>query len=369
MFDFNFIQLILGNDKKRGAGSQSINNFVIHSNQVRPGDCFLGLMGAKVDGSSFFIDALNNGAVGLILNEKYESDYLSIVDLYPNSWACFVYDVKETMILLAKKWRHLFYIPIIAITGSVGKTTTKELIKTILENNGHSVCATKNSENGSIGLPLTILSMRSNHSIAIFEIGIQKPGEMDVLIDILQSVTYTIITTILPAHILYFNTIEKIIEEKIKLQHITKEILFIDYPFKNYIKHKNIITFGDNEQSDVFYYSMSTKLSIEIMHEHKKYFINALYHKGINHCIVIAFALSYFLKINIKNSISAIEAFKRVNGRFSIHHLKNGGIIINDCWNAAHAAVMLKSIEAFEQFPTNKKKNSCLSRYVGAGGK
>lgn len=367
MISVNFISSVLGESNKKGLGQNSINNIIINSKEILQGDCFIGLQGAMCDGGDFFISALDQGAIGLILHKKYEALYLEVVDKYPLSWAFFVENTKAVFIALAKKWRSLFYIPIIVITGSVGKTTTKELIKSILEADGHSVCATQKSENGSIGLPLTILSMRKNHTIAVFELGIQKIGEMDILIDILQSVTYAIITTILPAHVLHFGTVEKIIEEKTKLQYITRETLFIDYAFKNAVQCKNIITFGDKEQSDVFYYSMSTKISIEINIDKKKYFINALYHQGIHHCITAAFSLCYFLKINIRIIIAVIESFKRVNGRFSVHHLHSGGIIINDCWNAAHAAVMLKSIEAFELFPTDKKKIMVLADMLEQG--
>jgi len=365
MISLDFICSLLEKNNKKGLGNESIKNFIINSKEVNFGDCFIGLPGTNYDGSSFFYSALEKGAIGLILHSKYENEYLKICDLFPHSWAFFVDDTKLTLINLAKKWRSLFHIPIIAITGSVGKTTTKELLKTIFSNEGYSVCATKNSENGSIGLPLTILSLRENHNIAIFEIGIQKPGEMDLLLSLLQSVTYTVITTILPAHILYFNNLENIIAEKTKLQYITKEILFIDYSLKKYTNHKHIITFGDYEQADVFYHSMSTKISLEIHNE--KYSINTLYHKGIHHCITAAFSVCYFLKLKINNVIFSIESFQRVNGRFSIHHLKNGGIIINDCWNAAHPTVMLKSIEAFEQFPTNKKKIMVLADMLEQG--
>jgi UDP-N-acetylmuramoyl-tripeptide--D-alanyl-D-alanine ligase len=355
MFSIGFLTSVLGVSKK-GSGTENINTFSIDSNQILPQDCFIGLLGQKVDGGSFFKAVLEKGARGLILNKIYEIDYLNIADQYPNSWAFFVDDTAKSLFQLAKKWRSLFNIPIIAITGSVGKTTTKELIKTILEKEGHTVCATLQSQNGKTGMPLTLLRLRPEHTIAVIEVGISQLGEMDILVDILQSVFYTIITTILPAHILYLKSIENIILEKKKLQYITLNTLFIDYKFKKQVNHKQVITFGDDEQAYFCYHSMSTQLRIEINELEKKYVIYGLCHQGLHHCITAAFAVCYFLQINPLSIIKAIESFERVEGRFSVHHLSKGGIIINDCYNAAHPTVMIKSIDAFECFPTNKKK-------------
>jgi UDP-N-acetylmuramoyl-tripeptide--D-alanyl-D-alanine ligase len=367
MFSFNFIEFVLGCENKKGFSVQSIKNFVIDSVKVKKQDCFIGLKGIKQDGGDFIEAALKNGAIGFILHKKYESVYLDLLAAHPTTWAFFVEDTKIALINLAKKWRSLFDIPIIAITGSVGKTTTKELIKTILTEQKYFVCATKNSENGTIGLPLSILSMRQYHSIAVFEVGIQKPGEMDLLIDLLQSVTYSIITTILPAHILYFKTIECIISEKIKLQNITTKILFIDVIFKKYISHKNFMTFGGSLDADVNYNRLDDTNGIEVKNDKNKYRMSVLNHQGLHHCIAGAVAFGLSFGLDLDKCIDSIEKFKSIDGRFSIHHLKNGSIIINDCWNSAHGEVMLKSIQAFKEFNTNNKKIMVLADMLEQG--
>jgi UDP-N-acetylmuramyl pentapeptide synthase len=190
---------------------------------------------------------------------------------------------------------------------------------------------------------------------------------MDVLIDILQSVSYSLITTILPSHIAYFKNINNIILEKIKLQNITKEIFFIDVLFQKYINYKNVITFGTSFDSNFFYKLDNLKIIIKDINCNKEYFIKALFHEGINHCIVVAFTLCYILKIKVENIINAVENFNNVVGRFSIHNLKKGGVIINDCYNAANHIVMLKSIEAFKLFETNKKKIIVLADMLEQG--
>lgn len=353
MFSLHFIESVLS-VSPIGYGTSDCLNFSINSRTVQEGDCFLGLIGEHCDGGDFFYDAILKGAVGLILHQKHKENFLKIQKTFLGIWAFFVDDPKQALHEIAKAWRKKFTIPFIAITGSIGKTTTKELIRSILEKQGHVVCATRSSENGSIGLPLTILQLRVNHTIGVFEVGIEKIGEMDVLISLLDSVTVSVITTIVGSHLSYFKSLENVIAEKVKLQLITKNVFFIDALFKKSITKVPLVSFSDIDNGDVFYHSYSTKIVIDV--DDKKYTINTLYHAGFHHCIVAAFLVGYYFKVKPSLITSVIESFKKIDGRFSVHHLKSGGIIINDAYNAVNPVVVLKSIESFEAFPTYKKK-------------
>lgn len=366
MFTIDFLKSVL-NVSVFGEKNGFAEGFSVHSGQIKKGDCFVGLPGVSCDGGVFWREALANGACGLLLHQAFYDDYIMSKDDYPHSWAFFVDDTKKALLQIAKKWRSLFDLPIIAVTGSVGKTTTKEMLRSIFNEAGYSVCATENSQNGSIGLPLSILLLRKNHQIAIFEVGVQKPGEMDILIEILKSVTYSIVTTILESHIEYFQDISNIIKEKTKLQYITSDGFFIDYNFKKYVQHKNIISIGTHDNANFCYQSLSTQVIIDISEKNKQFVINAGYHEGLRHCLVVAFAVAFVFMIKPKKIIYALENFERVIGRFSVHHLKSGGIIINDCFNAAHPVVMLTAINAFEVFPVFKKKILILGDMLEQG--
>lgn len=364
MFSINFLESVL-EIKKNGLGFSDCLNFCINSNLVEEKDCFIGLIGENFDGSDYFEDAILKGAIGLILSEKHKEKFLKLENTFPHLWAFFVKDTKKALQIIAREWKKQFSIPVIAVTGSIGKTTTKELIKSIFEKQGLRVCANLHSENGTIGLPLSILRLRFNHSIAIFEVGIEKIGEMEELMNILNSVTITVITTILESHLKYLKNLETVISEKIKLQNITKQLIFIDSQFKKYITKVKAIGFSDSESADVIYSSLSTKVIIDI--EDKKYSVNTLYHQGFHHCLVAAFLVTYYLDVRPSIITQAIESFEKVKGRFSVHHLKSGGIIINDAYNAVNPIVMLKSLEAFEVFPTNKKKIVVFSDMLDLG--
>lgn len=354
MFLLSFIESVL-KEKKNGFGNTPATGFCVNSKKIKEGDCFIALQGEQVDGSLFFKEAILKGAVGVILNEAYSAEFLKIQDEFHGVWAFFVKDTKEALHALAAAWRRQFQIPFIAVTGSMGKTTTKELLKSIFEKQGYRVFATQNSENGSVGLPLNILKLRPSHTIAIFEMGIEKIGEMDVLCQIIGYVSVAIITTIIESHFRYFESIDAVIKEKIKIEKIAKDLICIDAEFKRYVKVAvPVIGFGTKESSDIVYSSLSTKVVIDI--DNKKYSINTPYHEGFHHCLVAAFIVASFLKIRPQAIIDAIESFKKINGRFSIHHLKSGGIVINDAYNAVNPLVMLKSLEAFEGFSTHKKK-------------
>jgi UDP-N-acetylmuramoyl-tripeptide--D-alanyl-D-alanine ligase len=222
---------------------------------------------------------------------------------------------------------------------------------------GAHVLATENSENGSIGLPLTLLRLKENHDAAIIEVGIQKPGEMDILIAILQKVKLSVITTILLAHEEHFCNKETVILEKTKLQLITEEKIIVPEEIKSYI-HPRLYTIllGCSEKSDYQYQSHPMNISIFNAKTQKEFSVQSIYHTGYHHCLANAFACGLELGYRPKDIIHSLETFKRVPGRFSIHTLQNGGIIINDAYNAAHLTVMEKSIESFIFFPTNKKK-------------
>lgn len=355
MFPLSFFELVI-EKKKEGLGSREIFGFSVDSKKVKEGECFIGLKGAKVDGSSFFQEAILKGASGLILSEEFAAEFRKIEQTAEDVWVFFVPDTKAILHALAKKWRLQFQIPFIAVTGSVGKTTTKELLKHILEKQGHKVFATHNSENGSIGLPLNILALRPSHTVAIFELGVEKIGEMNVLCEVLSFVTISIITTILESHLKYFESLDLVIKEKIKLQSITREFVCIDNDFKKYITRVPVVSFGTKDSSDIVYASLSTKVTILDCKNDKNYIVNILYHEGFHHCLVAAFTVALFFKIQPKMIIDTIESFKKIAGRFSVHHLKSGGMIINDAYNAVNPIVMLKSVQAFVEFPTYKKK-------------
>jgi len=175
-------------------------SFSVDTRVMCPGDIFVALTGARVDGHEFIEQALAKGAAGLMIaacKKEVVERLLALQDKKPA--LIVVPDTLEALIRLAQVWRVQFDIPVIGITGSVGKTTTKQMLAQMLELNGNRCLVTQGNQNTKIGIALNILRMREYHQMAIFEVGINKRGEMAQLAALLRPTT-GIITVIGHSH-------------------------------------------------------------------------------------------------------------------------------------------------------------------------
>lgn len=165
-------------------------NIITDSRQVHQGCLFFALKGVQFDGNKFAQQALDAGAVFAIVDDEC---------LEHTEKCIYVDDVLETLQLLALHHRRTFHIPIIAITGSNGKTTTKELVATVLSSH-YRTHYTRGNFNNEIGVPLTLLSMPADTEVAVIEIGARKPYDIDLLCFIVEP-THGLITNIGKAHL------------------------------------------------------------------------------------------------------------------------------------------------------------------------
>lgn len=154
---------------------------------IAQGDLFIALKGENFDGAKFVADALKNGAVAAVVNAQGYERIRSILD--SQSPILVVDDTRLALGQLAAHWRKQFDIPLVAITGSNGKTTVKEMLAAILRTatgDEESVLATKGNFNNDIGMPLTLLRLRATHRYAVIEMGMNHPNEIDYLTRIAQ---------------------------------------------------------------------------------------------------------------------------------------------------------------------------------------
>ena len=160
------------------------------SRQLPPGCIFFALKGDNFDGNKFAEQALEKGAAYAVIDNP---------DYHANERCLLVPDVLKTLQQLANYHRRQFEIPVIAIGGSNGKTTTKELVSTVLS--AHYPCHfTKGNLNNHIGVPLTLLSMPYGTEVAIIEIGTNQPGDIEELCQIVQP-THGLVTNIGKEHL------------------------------------------------------------------------------------------------------------------------------------------------------------------------
>ncbi len=175
--------------------------------EIEQGDLFLALPGEKVDGHQFVESSFKAGAVAALVTQTVETD--------AKGQQIKVSSVTGAMGRVAHQWRKKFSIPVVGITGSNGKTTTKELLKHYCAKNGKPHATTGNF-NTSIGLPLTLLTLTREHTVSILEMGASQPGDIEFLANIAEP-THGLITNVAPAHLEGFGSVKGVLDEKAKL--------------------------------------------------------------------------------------------------------------------------------------------------------
>lgn len=175
---------------------------------LQPGHIFLALRGEKFDGHNFASFAVQNGAIAVITNRNTASELNDIPQLQ-------VEDTLQAYQQIAQWWRNQFDIPVIAVTGSVGKTTTKELIAAVLSTKGN-VLKTQANYNNEIGVPKTLLELGPEHDYAVIEMAMRGSGQIALLSQIGRP-TIGVITNVGTAHIGLLGSEEAIAKAKCEL--------------------------------------------------------------------------------------------------------------------------------------------------------
>lgn len=233
----------------RGNPGIEITEFSLDSRTLVPGDVFIAINGINFDGHNFTRDAVRKGAKGIIVEDRFE---------LPNALPGVVIKVKDTIRAIgdiARIYRDRFKGPIIAVTGTVGKTTTKEFIGTVLGEK-FRVHKTQGTLNNHIGVPITLWGLGSGYDVGILELGMSNLGEIESLAGITRP-DVGVITNVGPAHLERLGSIENIIKAKSELlETMGKEGLAIlnrdnDYfPQLQARARCRLVTVGRQHESD-----------------------------------------------------------------------------------------------------------------------
>ena len=198
-----------GGSLLQGDPNTAVAGFSIDSRQILPGQFFIPIAGAREDGHRYVQEVLAGGACGSFYAR-------SPVPVFPaGSLIIKVSDTLTALQMLAGSYRRRFNIPVVAVTGSSGKTTTKDLIGSIL-GVGLQVLVTSGNLNNEIGLPLTLLTMKRKHQAAVVEMGMSAPGEIAALTRIAHP-QMAVIINIGPAHLEQLGTLEGVASAKREL--------------------------------------------------------------------------------------------------------------------------------------------------------
>ncbi|MCC6546520.1 UDP-N-acetylmuramoyl-tripeptide--D-alanyl-D-alanine ligase [Candidatus Sumerlaeota bacterium] len=220
---------------------------------LRAGETFLALNGKNFAGDNFINDAIAKGATGIIASMHYpEKDFPQGVFLIK------VFDTTEALGAIAREWRKVVDPTVVAITGSAGKTTTKEMLSFVCRGT-FSLLATEGNLNNLVGLPQTLNRLREEHEVAIVETGMSEPGELSKLAGICIP-DIAVITNIGNAHIGNFGTIEGLIAAKAELFEASPRtataIINADCPHASIMAEafdipELVISYGQNPKADV----------------------------------------------------------------------------------------------------------------------
>ena len=321
-----------------------INGLSIDSRRIEPNDIFIPIKGGKFDGHNF-IDSVLKVDNTICFNQNKKIDHNRVINIKSS---------KNMLIDLASAWRDQMDSNIIAITGSNGKTTTKELLYHVLKDT-FTCSKSSGNHNSTIGLPLTFLNCKLSDTYTILELGANKPGEIKTLCKTIKP-NFSLITNISNTHIKNFKSLDEIKNTKSEIfKNLDKDgIAFVNINDKSIrqisLKNKKI-TFGINNLEADYNGILNSKSHLKINTFELKI------PQDINHLnesILAVYTIANTLGVSNKNFQKAINSFTIPEGRGSTLNIK-GYTIIDDAYNASPASMKL-GIERFSKLKTKGNK-------------
>ncbi len=316
-----------------------IRRVVFDSREVEAGDLFVAIRGARVDGHRFVQQAIAAGACAVVVDEKHSFTDAAV--------GCLVAEDGQAFIQALGQWcRTHFTGPVIAITGSQGKTSTKDLLAQVC-GRSHTVVVTKENQNNELGLPLTLTRLDENTQILIVEMGMTGFGEIDFLCQ-LACPTHAIITGIGLVHAEYLGSQQGIARAKTELFKYLPENGTVALRMKDkdlvapYLEEcaAQIVWCGDaseggdvtsqnvvlNAESSQFVCQLPTdQFDVNLPFAGRHFVDNALLVTAVARAIDISVA-------DIQNGLGSAVSLS--SSRMEMHELAGGRLLINDCYNA-----------------------------------
>jgi len=316
--------------------------------KIKKDDMYFALKGDNFDGNKFVKQAFDNGAKYCIVDD---------INAVINNNCLLVDDVLTTLQNLATYHRKEINIPIISLTGSNGKTTTKELIKAVLSTT-YKVNATKGNLNNHIGVPLTLLSFTKSLDFGIVEMGANHQKEIEFLCGITQP-DFGLITNFGKAHLEGFGGEEGVIKGKSELYDFiktNKKIAFINADDPKQLKqiddYDNIVSFGKSQNNDCAIKFKSANPFVSLSYKNIKIESQLIgdYNYGN---IAVAVAIGQYFKVKPEAIKKAIEGYQPNNNRSEIIERGSTKIIL-DAYNA-NPTSMLAALKNLKQLNAEHK--------------
>lgn len=338
-----------------GSGDTVFSNVSIDTRSLQSGDVFFAIRGPNQDGHRFIPDALSKGALGAVVEQAYE---------YPGEFPVVLVKVEDThkaLKELAMFVRRRWPGTVVAITGSMGKTTTRMFVAQVMQSK-YSVYQTPGNYNNLFGLPLALFGLRRNQDFGIFEMGMSALGEVAEMCRI-AAPSVGIITNVAPVHLAFFKSLDEIAQAKGELAEALPPIGTLIYnaddPLVRRIAARfagRKISFGFSELADVRADHM------DIAGPEKTRF--ELCCDGVTRQAVIPFAGAHYVmdalpavalgsrfNISLEQIVDSLGQLRQASMRGQILRFKEGFAVIDDSYNSNPRALM-QMIEALSSVPS-----------------
>ncbi len=340
-------KLLNGNDET------IINECFTDSSKVTYGSCFFGMKGQNVDGSLYYKETMDSGAKVLVLSKRYDYNFKG----YEDRVIVIADDTLKVLQDLAAYKRSLFTGPVIGITGSVGKTSTKEMLSNVLKQN-YKVLKTNGNENSQLGLPLTILRL-TDEDVMVLEMGMSNLGEMHNL-SMIAKPDIAIITNVLDSHIGNLGSRKNILKAKLEIidgmndgtliiNNDNDMLKMIESDIKEGI---NIMSFGVKNKSNVMPCNVNegviTSFNIRDIKDFKITGSKTLIYNAL-----AVYLTSKLLGVSRGMIKKGINEYGNEKHRLEVINLNNNITIIDDSYNASYDSVKV-ALEYMKKFDGKK---------------
>lgn len=326
----------------RGSADQTVQSISTDSRTVHPGACFVALVGERFDGHDFALEAAKKGASAVVVSRQR----VSLRAALPETVGVIaVADTTRALMQIAGGYRRRFSIPVVAVTGSNGKTSTKDMIAAVLARR-HRVLATQKNYNNEVGLSLTLLQLESSHGVAVVELGMRAKGEIAALARA-AAPSIGVVTNVGPVHIEKLGSLEEIASAKAELVEALPEegvaFLNVDDDRVRAMSRRTrarVVTYGvgpgaaarainvesmglEGSRFDLLFRGDRLALTIPVPGQHQV--MNA----------VAAAAVGLTLGVPPDQVQEALATVRLTEMRLAVARLTGGVVLVNDAYNAS----------------------------------
>ena len=328
----NQIVQMTGGKLVRKGSSDTVTSVEIDSRKISEGSLFFALPGTSFDGHQFVKMACENGASAAVVQREIEGAELNQI---------LVDDSYKALYALAGNYKKQFDIPFIALTGSAGKTTTKDMVASVLSQKFNTM-KTIGNYNSTTGVPLTLFNLEDDHEMAVIEMGMNHSGEIEQLSNLVKP-DYAIITNVGVAHMENLGSRENIFRAKMEITSGLKKggplvvnadnDLFTDYTDDTLDMVKVGIEDGDFRARDIVYNAQAASFSVEWKGEEYRFSISPSARYSVYNSLVAIYT-GFYYGLDYRQIKRGLDSFRPSANRMDITNTEDGMTVVNDTYNS-----------------------------------